>query len=200
MNLVRIAKILSSLARLLPIHEMAATVLLPTGFVVFGTERPLFAVADGIDPVCGYAGGDQPLFHSVRTLVAQGNVVFDRASFVTMTFNREIDGRMLREERGIGLQGSILIRTNIRFVEIEIDVLDVLVEQVLIRDGWSRWRRRRGWLGHSQSCCRLLRSAWSFGGQMIGRGFGRRYGLRAIRLNGTNAVYGNVGSVRSLPG
>ena len=111
---------------------MAATVLLPTGFVVFGTERPLFAVADGIDPVCGYAGGDQRLFHGIRTLVAQGYVVFDRAPFVTMTFNREIDSWVLRQERCIGLQGSILIGTNVRFVEVEIDVLDVLVEQVLI--------------------------------------------------------------------
>ena len=127
---------------------MAATVLLPTGFVMFGTERPLFAIADGVDPVCVYPGRGQRIFHSVCTLVAEGNVVFDRAAFVTVTFKREIDSRMLREEGCIGFRGPPLVCTNVRVVEIEIDIFDVLVEQVFIRDGRGRWG---SWWGLSHS-------------------------------------------------
>jgi hypothetical protein len=50
-----------------------------------------------------------------------------------MTFNCEIEARMLRKERRVSLHGPLLVRANLRFVKIEIDVLDVLVEQILIR-------------------------------------------------------------------
>jgi hypothetical protein len=53
---------------LLPIHEMAATVLLPSGFVVFRAERALFAVADRVDAACGHPGGDQSVFHGIARL------------------------------------------------------------------------------------------------------------------------------------
>ena len=42
--------------RLLLVHEVAATVLLPTLLVGLGAERLLFAVADGLDAVGSNAG------------------------------------------------------------------------------------------------------------------------------------------------
>src|SRR5580658_10914062 len=107
---------------------------------------------------------------------------------------------MLAEELGIALGGSLLIGANIGLVVIEIDVLDILAEQILVTRSCGNRRRRWRRLGDGEARSRLLRSARTFGYQVIGGGIGRADRLRSTGLNGSDAINGNVGSVRSLPG
>jgi hypothetical protein len=117
---------------LLPIHEMAATVLLPTGFVVFlqnGLSLPWLIVLmrSAVIPAA-----INPFFTALYACPPR-QCCIRLSPLVTMTFNCEIEARMLRKERRVSLHGPLLVRANLRFVKIEIDVLDVLVEQILIR-------------------------------------------------------------------
>src|SRR5580698_3906062 len=105
---------------------------------------------------------------------------------------------MLAEELRVALRGSLLIGTNVGLVVIEIDVLDILPKQILVSRRWSgRRRRRRLSDGEARSC--LLRSACTFGHQVIGGGIGRADGLRSAGLNGSDAIDGNVGGIGRLP-
>lgn len=155
------------------IDEMATAILLPTGLVGFGAERLLLAVADCFD----IAGADPTLrqraLHGARPAVAQSQVVLSGPTLVAVSLNREMDVGMLLKESDIRLDRTLLVRANIGFVVIEVDVLYVLREQFLL--GRSRWRRRR-WrrrlsYGDPRSC--LLRPPRSFRGQCVGSRIGR---------------------------
>ena len=149
---------------LLRIQEMPTAVLLPASFIALAAEGLFLAVADRLDAAGIDARCRQCILDSAGTLVAQSQVVIRRSAFVAMPFNREVHARMLIEELGIGLNRGLLVATNIGLVVIEVDVLNILSEQILIRDGRSRWRRWRGCLRDGQSCSRLLRSTRTFRG------------------------------------
>jgi hypothetical protein len=55
---------------------VSASILLITTFVRFGAERFLFAIADGFDAIAANSCLDERIFHSIRTIRAQGQVVF----------------------------------------------------------------------------------------------------------------------------
>src|SRR5271167_4031591 len=111
---------------------MATAILLPTSLIGFGAERLLLAVADRLD----IAGADptlrQRVLHGTRPAVAQSQVVLRGPALVAVSLDHEMDVGMLRQESDIGLQGTLLIRANIGFVVIEVDVLHVLREQFLV--------------------------------------------------------------------
>ena len=173
---------------LLRVDEMPTAVLLPASFVALAAEWLLFAVADRLDAAGINACGRQGILDGAGALVAQSQVVVRRSALVAMSFNRKAHVRMLIEELSVGLNGGLLIGANIGLVVIEIDVLDVLREQILIRDGRSRRRRRWRCLRDSQPRSRFLRSTGTFGSQVICRRVGRRHALRTVRLYGANAI------------
>src|ERR1700722_15662644 len=106
---------------------------------------------------------------------------------------------MLAEELGIRLNGGLLIRTKVRLVIVEIDVLHALAEEILFRRRRSGDDRRRR-LGDGKAPGGVLRSAGTLGGGVIGGGSGGAPLLRSVGLNRANTVDGNVGGVRGLPG
>lgn len=155
--------------RLLCVDEMPTAVLLPASFVALAAEGLLFAVADRLHAAGIDTGCSQRILHGAGTLVTQSQVVVGRSALVTVSFNREVHVRMLIEELRVGLYRGLLIGANVRLVVIEIDVLDILREQILIRDGWSRRRRWRWCLRDGQASSRFLRSTRTLRGQVIGR-------------------------------
>src|SRR6266446_6543749 len=133
----------SWMPELLFINEVPAAILLPAGLVRFCAERLFFTIADGLDAIATDPALDECVFDGVRTIGAQGQVVFGGAALVAVTFDCDPDVGMLLQELSAGLQGSLLIRANVRLVVIEINVLHVLGEQLLF--GQRRcWRSRCG--------------------------------------------------------
>src|ERR1700680_3952761 len=106
---------------------------------------------------------------------------------------------MLLEEIDIRLYRTLLVRANIGFVVLEINVLYALREQFLL--GWSSCggRRWRGGLsdGHPRRC--LLCPPGSLRSQRVGSRIGRSYLLRAAGLHGSNPVDAHVGGICGLP-
>src|ERR1700751_5410849 len=163
---------------------MATPVLLPTGLVGFRAERLLLAVADRLDVAGADATLRQRALDGARAAVAQCQVILRGSALVAMSLNREVNVGVRRKESDIRLQRTLLVRTNIRFVILEINVLDVLGEELFIaRPG--RWRRRWWRLSHGHSCRCLLRSTGSFRRQGIGGRVRRRNRLRTVRLHGS---------------
>src|ERR1017187_3255946 len=117
---------------LLLINEMAAAVLLPASFVAFCAEGLFLAVADGFDPAGADAARRQCSLHRTGALVA-------------VSFNRDVYIGMLIEELHVGLQRRLLVTANVGLVVVEVNILNVLAEQVLVRHrrSWRRWRWRR---------------------------------------------------------
>src|SRR5579863_4308739 len=119
---------------------MPAAVLLPASFVAFCAERFLLAVADRLDAAGADARRGELVLPRAGALVTERQVVLGGAALVAVSLNREVDVGMLREERHISLNRRALVGTNVRFVVVEVNVLDVLAEQVLVGNGRSRRR------------------------------------------------------------
>src|SRR5579864_7530010 len=178
---------------------MATAILLPTGLVGFGAERLLLAVADRLDTAGTDATLRQRALYSARAAVAQSEVVLGGPALVTVSLDHEVDVGMLFEESDIRLQRTLLVRPNIGFVVIEVDVLYVLREQLLLSwSGCGRWWWRRRSHGHPCRC--LLCASGSLRGEGIGRRIGRGCLLRAAGLHGSNAVDAHVRGICGLPG
>src|ERR1700678_2046377 len=111
---------------------MATAILRRTGFVGFLAERLLHTVADRLDVACTDPRLHQRALDTARTTVAQSQVVLSGSAFVAVSLDNEVNIGMLRQESDIRLNRTLLIRTNIRFVVIEVNVLDVLREQLLV--------------------------------------------------------------------
>src|SRR5271169_5624972 len=86
------------------IDEVAAAVLLPTGFRrrVAARKWLLLAVADGLDAAGADPRRHQGVFHGRGTLVAQGQVVFRGSALIAVPPNREVDIGVLIEELRVG--------------------------------------------------------------------------------------------------
>src|ERR1700740_1447625 len=85
---------------LLGADEVAAAVLLPAGFVVFGAEGLFFAEADGAHAIGRDAQGDEILLHRVGAPIAESEVVFGGAALVAMAFNGHANLRIVAQEVG----------------------------------------------------------------------------------------------------
>src|ERR1700687_4812470 len=86
------------------VHEVPAAALLPATLVRLGAERFLFAVADGLDAIAGTSSLDERVFHRVRAIGAQGQVIFGRAALVAVSLDRDVDVGMLLQELRSALQ------------------------------------------------------------------------------------------------
>src|SRR5208337_271838 len=107
-------------------------------FVGLGAERLFLAIADGLDPTASNSSLDERVLNCVRTIGAQGQVIFGRAALVAVSFDRDVDVGMLLQELCIALQRALLVRAHIVLVVIEVNVLHILREELLFRSGRSR--------------------------------------------------------------
>lgn len=107
---------------------MTTAVLLPTGLVGFSAERLLLAVADRLDAAGTDATLRQRALDGACSTVAQCQVVLGGSALIAVSLNHEVDVGMLLQESDIRLQRTLLIRANVGFVVVEINILDVLRE------------------------------------------------------------------------
>ena len=107
---------------------MATAILLPTSLVGFGAERLLLAVADRLNVAGADATLRQRALDGARPAVAQRQVVLGGPALIAMSLDNKVDTGMRREESDIRLQRTLLIRANVGFVVVEINILDVLRE------------------------------------------------------------------------
>src|ERR1700731_4252181 len=126
------------------LHEMAAPVLLPAGFVALVAEGLLLAEADGAEAVGGNAQRNEVLLHGGGAAIAEGQVVFRGATLVAVAFDGCLDRRVsFQEVRGLGKRGAG-IRTNVGLVVVEIGVAHFSQKEFVVRGPlWRRRRRRR---------------------------------------------------------
>src|SRR5689334_20937111 len=73
----------------LPCREVRAAVPLPATFVGFRALRPLFAVADGLEPVFRDAQLNQDVLSGAGAAVSETQVVFRRAAFVAVALHHD---------------------------------------------------------------------------------------------------------------
>ena len=112
---------------------MVDSVLLPTLFVIFGTERLFLTEADSPDAAGGNSLLHQRSLYGFSAARSESNVVFLRSPIVTMPFDENLDARMLREEGFVILDGWCLAGADGGFVIVEEHIFDVPAEQFLIR-------------------------------------------------------------------
>src|SRR5579862_1575686 len=105
---------------------MAAAILLPATLVRLCAEWFFLAHRHGLNAIPGDSGLNQRILDRVSATGAERKVVFSRPAFVAMSFNRDVDVRMLLEESGICAQGALIGRPHIVLVVVEEDVLHIL--------------------------------------------------------------------------
>ena len=79
-------------------HKVVDSVLLPALFVVLRAEWLFLAVAHGLDALWGDPMLQERLLHRFRATASESNVVFLRSAVVTVSFDENLNARMLREE------------------------------------------------------------------------------------------------------
>src|SRR5258708_4815786 len=133
-------------------------------------------------------------------MLTQRQVVFRCTTVVTLALNLYFPAFLLDDLRSL-CQRLLRIRTQVRLVIVEVNVLDRLSKELFIGD--SRCGRRCG--GWGWFCCYLnlrsgfLRSGCALRGQMIRGGLRRRDGLRSAGINFV-AIQSNVSCVFRAPG
>ena len=85
-------------------------------------RRVLFSVRNGGDTVFGNSDGNEIIFGAIRPSLSEGEVVLHRTSFVTMTFDLDLYGRLLRQQGRAFLQGRYVLGINVIFIQVEINV------------------------------------------------------------------------------
>src|SRR5271168_3663893 len=105
---------------------MAAAILLPATLVRLGAEWLFLAHRHGLNAIPGDSGLNQRILHRVSATGAERKVIFGRPAFVAVSFNRDVDVRMLLQESGISPQRALIGRAHIVLVIIEEDVLHIL--------------------------------------------------------------------------
>src|SRR5207248_5250836 len=114
-----------------------------------------------------------------------------------MPLDRDLDRGVLTEERGVGLNRSLLVGPDVVLVVVVEDVLHLLIEQLFFAG--ARCGRRWRWLSYGDACGRLLAATRSFSRKRVGGGVSRRGALRAARLHGADALNGHLGCVLRFP-
>src|SRR5271166_6211452 len=97
----------------LRVHEVGAAVLLPARFRAFRAEWLFFSVADGAHPGRRNSRLRQRLFGRLRSILAQRQVVLDRAAFVAVALNHETHAGMLLQEAGVRLDDGLILRRDV---------------------------------------------------------------------------------------
>ena len=142
--------------RLLLVNKVAAAILLPAGFGRLGAERLFFAVAVGFDAAGINSGLDQRILHRVGATGAESQIVFGRPAFVAVALHGDVDGGMLLQELGVGLQSRLFAGTDIGLVVVEVNVLNILGKELLL--GQARSRRLFGGGGAALTVTRAVAS------------------------------------------
>src|SRR5690348_18219598 len=75
--------------RLLSQNKMRAPVHLPALFRMLGADRTFLAPTGCFHPVGGDAERDQEVLGCFRTALAESKIIFGRAAFVAIAFNRD---------------------------------------------------------------------------------------------------------------
>src|SRR5215831_3647823 len=162
---------------------MGAAILLPALLIMFAAGGLLLAEANGSHAVRGDSERNQILLGGIGAAIAEGEVIFGRAAFVTMTLHGYSDLRIITQEFSSFAEGFASIGTNIGLIEVEQSVTHFLQKELV--DRWARWRRRRRGRDRDTSggCGRAAGPAGRGG---IRGGVGRRYLRGAFGLNVTD--------------
>jgi len=121
---------------------MAATILLPAGFVVLHAEGLLLAEADRAEAVGRNAQRNEILLDGVGAAVAEAEVVFGGTTLVAMAFDGDFyRGILLQVISGLR-ERRASVGTNVGLVVVEIGVAHFLAKIGLGLHFLRRWRRR----------------------------------------------------------
>ena len=112
---------------------MCTAILLPAFFVLFGAERLLLAVADGLDAVVSNSEFYKLIANSIGTARSERHVVVLRTALIAMSGDYDFVTWVGRQEIHIRLESCSICRPHVESVIIKINVLYVLLEQFLIR-------------------------------------------------------------------
>src|SRR5258707_4641708 len=147
---------------------MIAAVLLPAILVRLSALRLFLAVADGLDGVCTNTVPNQRLLGRVSTMLTQRQVVFGGTTVVTVALNLYFPAFLLDDLCSL-CESLLRIRTQVRLVIVEVNVLDHLSKELFVCDGWRGRRNRRwGWFCRYLNLCGgFLRSSRTPRGPMI---------------------------------
>ena len=183
--------------------ELRAAVFLPAGFVFFGAELTLFAVADYSDARSGDASADQCGAGGVGAVFAEGDVVLGRATIIAVAADEYLDGGMRGEVASGGDRGCLSVGAEVEAVVVEEDVPDVFLElgvgahvarfgRVVCGGGQHRYT-------DGDADVRFDHPAVTLGDEMEVGGIGGRDGLRAVDWNRADAVDDDAGGVGGAP-
>src|SRR5262249_29108789 len=98
---------------LLLVYEMTTAILLPASFVALCAEGLLLPVADRLDAAGVDSACHQRVFYGTGATIAQGQVVFGRAPFVAVSFDRDINVAVLTQELRVSLHRTLLIGADV---------------------------------------------------------------------------------------
>src|ERR1700741_906115 len=179
--------------------EVAATILLPAGFVGLHAEGLFLAPTGGSEAVGRNAEADEILLNGVGATVAEGEIVFGGAAFVAMAFDGDAGLGIVLEEAGGLLKRLTSVRTNFSGIVIEEGVADFLGPEFIEAGGFGFGDGRGDANGDADGGVGV--AAGRTGGEGIGSGLGGRDGGGALKSGGAGfGSDGGVGGVCSGPG
>src|SRR5215469_3021115 len=97
--------------------EISPPILGPGGFIMAGRCRLVFAVADRMNAVRTYAHARQRFARGFRTFFAERAIVFFRAPFVAISFNKHVRRRISIQSRSDLLKICFVAIANYRAVK-----------------------------------------------------------------------------------
>src|SRR4030042_953613 len=103
---------------------MGSPVLSPCFFMMASVKRSLFSVTDRRYSAFGKPKRDDILLGTACPPLSEGKVVLPRSPFITMAFDLDLHVGMLHQQGTILFQHLRILRTNVIFIKVEIDVLE----------------------------------------------------------------------------
>src|SRR5260370_5117638 len=174
---------------------MAAAVLLPASLVALHAEGLLFAEADGAEAIGGNAQRNEVLLHGASATVAQAKVIFRGAALVAMTFDGDLEARIVFQEVGSLGKGRASIRANVSLVIVEISIAHFSREEFVVRRPFGLLHRRRRSV-HRDGCSGAGGAAGATSSNRVGRRVGWRNLGRA--LSSDVAHFGSDAELRGI--
>src|ERR1700760_4716531 len=178
-------------------RETGSTILLPASLVRLGAELLFLAIAHGADAIWADSPIHQRLLGRVRSVLAQGEVIFRRSAVIAIAADNHLQSRMRGQEACVLRQNSLGVGTNLVAVVIEEGRLHILLEYLLLHglSGLRRSRRR----ADRETGGRVRRTTPTPGHQVIGGRLGRGNVLRSVGVHCADAVNRDLSGIGRLP-
>lgn len=179
--------------------EVAATILLPAGFVGFGAEGFFLAPTGGGDVVAGNTEAGEVILDSIGAALAESEIVFGGTAFVAMTFDGEARVWITFQKVRVALKNFPRIGANGGGVIVEEGITHFLEEE-FIEAGFRSFDDGCGNVDGNADT-RLGIAAGSGSGKGVGSGVGRSDGGGTLRSDSANfRSDGDIGGVSRGPG